>query len=233
MLGGRKRLWALGGLLLVLVVVYLALHGLPWSSSDYAGPAEGASAGSTSSGTEAGPASAGGGASGSAAAGAGNPLPAASIDSPTYRRVTELARQRKPENLPELEAAAKSPDWRARHAAVSGIGRLGLKGDPQLLISTLRNAQESPEVRANAAEWLGDMACWDAGPALIDALEDPLEVVRMRAGVAFRKLVIVDMGFRASDPPDRRRAAVERIRFRWPDLLRIHHENLQLMQHKD
>jgi hypothetical protein len=132
------------------------------------------------------------------------------------REVVDIAVQMKPEYLPQLKKAAADPDWKVRHAAVDGVGRLGREGDPQFLIDVLRNPNEQAEVRAAAAERLGEMRHWDAGPAIIDAMEDSSDLLRARAGVALRRIIVVDLGYRANDPSDRRGEVIRRIRQLWP-----------------
>jgi len=132
------------------------------------------------------------------------------------REIVFLAVQKKPENLPRLKKATKDPDWQVRHAAVDGVGRLGREGDPLFLIDVLKNTKEEPKVRAAAVARLGDMRYWDAGPAILDAMEDASDIVRARAGVALRRLITVDFEYRANDPPGPRMEKMRKIRELWP-----------------
>ncbi len=202
MLSDRKRLLLLIGLAAALAVVYVAVRGVPgWSESPSA------DAGDSTDGPPAGRKN----------------VPeraevAARRHEVTVRRreVARIAVQRKHEYLPQLKKAAADPDWKVRHAAVDGVGRLEREGDPQFLIGVLRNGDEQADVRAAAAERLGEMRFWEAGPAIIDAMEDPSALLRARAGVALRRIVVVDFGYRASDPPDRRSEVIKKIRELWP-----------------
>lgn len=197
----KKRLLLLIGLAAVLAVVYFVTRGGPASSES-----PGAGGGSTSNrpapGVEPAPGS--------------ENTPEQFAAANRYQEVANIAVQSKPEYLPKLKKAAADPDWKVRHAAVDGVGRLGRTGDPQFLLEVLRNPNEQVEVRAAAVERLGEMRLWDAGPAIIDAMEDPSPMMRTRAGVALRRLIVVDYGYRANDSPDRRNEVVQRIRKDWP-----------------
>jgi hypothetical protein len=201
MLGDKKRLFMLIGLAAVLAVVYVAVRGVPgWSESR--SPDGGDSANLPPSGRENVPERA--------------KVPDRTEAAARRGEVVRIAVQMKPEYLPQLKKAAADPDWKVRHAAVDGVGRLGREGDPRFLIDVLRNPNEQAEVRATAAERLGEMRHWDAGPAIIDAMEDSSDLLRARAGVALRQIIVVDLGYRANDPPDRRGEVIQRIRKLWP-----------------
>ena len=201
----QKRLLLIG-LAAALVLVYVAVHGL-WGG----GGAEGtAGANSSAPGNDEGGDVA-------VAPSGGQPGAAARADTAARRReIVLLAVQKKPENLPKLKEAAADEQWKVRHAAVDGVGRLGRKGDPQFLIEVLNNAGEKAEVRAAAADRLGAMHYWDAGPAIIDAMEDHSELLRARAGAALRTIIVVDLGFRADDPPGKRQEIIQKARRLWP-----------------
>jgi hypothetical protein len=195
MFSDKKRLLLLIGLAVVLVVVYVAVRGVPGSGESRSAD--------------------GGGSADLPAPGRENTPELAEV-AVRRREVVSLAVQGKPEYMPQLKKAAADPDWRVRHAAVDGVGRLGREGDPQFLIDVLRNPNEQPEVRAAAAERLGEMRHWDAGPAIIDAMEDSSDLLRARAGVALRRIIVVDMDYRANDPPSRRSEVIQNIRRLWP-----------------
>lgn len=202
MLSDKKRLLILIGVAVVLVVVYVSISGVPgFGGSGSDDPDD--SVDPTPSRVE----------------NPSEPEKAAirRREVKTRRReVFRLAVQKKPENLPKLKKAAADPEWRVRHAGVDGVGRLGREGDPQFLIGVLNNRKEQAEVRASAAERLGEMRYWEAGPAIMDAMEDSSELLRARAGVALRRIVVVDMGYRANDPLDSRRQSMQKIRKMWP-----------------
>jgi hypothetical protein len=50
---------------------------------------------------------------------------------------------------------------------------------------------------------------------LLGAMGDADPRVRARAGVAVQKILHADFFFRADDPPEKRRAAIARIRAHW------------------
>jgi hypothetical protein len=197
MLRDKKRLLLLIGLVVAaLAVVYFAVRGVP-ASRESGGAAGGHSADPPPSSKR-------------------EKIPERTEVAARRSEVVRIAVQMKPEYLPQLKKAAADPDWKVRHAAVDGVGRLGREGDPQFLIDVLRNPNEQAEVRAAAAERLGEMRHWDAGPAIIDAMEDSSDLLRARAGVALRQIIIVDFGYRANDPPSRRDEVIQRIRKLWP-----------------
>ena len=205
MFSDKKRLLVLIGLAVLLAVVYVAVRGVPgMGGSPSVDVDEDDSAAAPSSGTN----------------GVTPVPPAVAVRrrevKARRREVFRMAVQKKPEYLPKLKKAAVDPEWKVRHAAVDGVGRLGREGDPQFLIGVLKNRNEQAEVRAAAAERLGDMRYWEAGPAIIDAMEDSSPLLRARAGVALRRIVVVDMGYRANDSFDRRSKAVQKIRKLWP-----------------
>jgi hypothetical protein len=201
MFSDKKRLILLIGLAAILAVVYVVTRGGP-ASSESPGTAGGDSANRPAPGIEPAPGS--------------ENTPEQFAAANRYQEVANLAVQSKPEYLPKLKKAAGDPDWKVRHAAVDGVGRLGREGDPQFLLEVLRKPNEQVEVRAAAVERLGEMRLWDAGLAMIDAMEDPSPLLRARAGVALRRLIVVDYGYRANDPPERRDEVIQRIRKDWP-----------------
>jgi len=225
MFGEKKRLFLLVGLLVAAGCTYVAVHGVPWSGSEDeidldlgdlgdAGTVAAAKPDGTpnSAGTSSGTA----GASHSVAnarrpSHSAGPSPRSEI---VYEKVRRVAQRPKPAHLPHLKKAVRSGDERIREAAAIGIGRLGESSDPDVLISALRN-DRAATVRAAAATALGRLNCWEAGPALIDALEDPDTNVRSRAGAALRKIMGVDFHYRANDPD--RAKAIQKIRKWWPE----------------
>lgn len=210
MLNVSRRAWVLIGVAAALGAAFVFLHILPGLGSGHSldePPDVSPSSGPSTPGMEA----VAGGPQGEPT-GAGGAR-ASSVD---YARARQIARQSKPENLQTLRELAGNRDWKVRHAAVVGIGRLGRKGDPGFLVKVLRDPAEVPEVRAAAAEWLGDMKCWEAGPALIDAMDDPDSAVRACAAAAMRRLMGVDSRFRFDAPVEERRRCIRKIRNAWP-----------------
>jgi hypothetical protein len=200
----RGRLILLVAFVVVLVGVYVAVHGVP----GFGGSGE---PNVRATGTD----------------GNSRAVNPAGGAAPAYGTLVKLAQRRDPENLPRFREEAASADWQTRHAAITGIGRLQKQGDPPLLVTTLRNRKEHPEVRAAAAGALGQMRYWDAGAALIEALRDPSRKVRAAAGGALRRIMRVDCRFRANDPVPAREAAIRRIRQTWGGFYQGHLDTIR------
>ena len=128
------------------------------------------------------------------------------------RAVHAVAISQLPERVQHVRQAMSDQRAEVREAAAAATGACGSQADVQTLTGVL-TSREEPQVRAAAAQSLGQLLAYDSLPALIDALEDPDEEVRGRAGAAVRALLANrDMGFRADDPPERRAEAIRRIR---------------------
>ena len=88
-------------------------------------------------------------------------------------------------------------------------------------------AQKAPETRAVAAEALGKFQHWQAMEGLVEALEDESPEVRNSAGMAIRRILGLDYGFRATAPLTERQAAIARIRGGWKLQLPFHLDNVK------
>ncbi len=148
--------------------------------------------------------------------------PAAPAAGTPYRHLFQIAKQPRPEDLPVLKKEIRSPSWKNRHAAVVATGRLKEEGDPPGILAVLTNPDEVPQVRAAAAEQLGEMRHIQAGAALLDAMSDPSALVRAAAGVAITKIMGIRVDFHARDSIARREAAVRRARNRWEMFQKYH-----------
>ena len=202
----HRRLILLGGAAVVLAVAYLVLHrpfGLGGDEQARAAVEEEDAPSATPDPAPEGPARRGG-------------TKAVAPPTANYAHVLRLSRNPGPDALPGLKRAATDPSWEKRQAGVIGIGRLKQKGDPAFLLQVLANGEEQPEVRAAAAEALGAMRHYEAGPALIQAMDDAPQVVRAAAGVALYSIMRTHYGYRAGDTPDRRRQVLGLIRADWP-----------------
>ncbi len=93
-------------------------------------------------------------------------------------------------------------------------------------------AEKAPETRAAAAEALGKFQHWDAMEGLVDALEDESLEVRNSAGMAIRRILGLDYGFRAKAPLADRQAAIARIRNGWRLQLPFHLDNVRRIREK-
>ena len=89
------------------------------------------------------------------------------------------------------------------------------KKTPEEARGELAKSDAPPETRAEAAAQLGAMRDRQSVPQLIAALEDDDLHVRARANAAVIQILGADFMFRADDPPERRRQAVERIKKHW------------------
>jgi HEAT repeat protein len=81
---------------------------------------------------------------------------------------------------------------------------------PQLR-QVLKEARH-PDVRAAAAQGLGDVQDFQSVPELLRLCDDPAPLVRGRAGAAVTSIIGMDFFFKAEDPPDQRKAAIESMR---------------------
>lgn len=93
-------------------------------------------------------------------------------------------------------------------------------------------AEKAPETRAVAANALGKFQHWNAMEGLVDALEDESVEVRNSAGMAIRRILGLDYGFRANAPPEERQAAIARIRNGWKLQLIFHLDNVSRIREK-
>ena len=93
-------------------------------------------------------------------------------------------------------------------------------------------AEKAPETRAAAAEALGKFQHWDAMEGLVEALEDESLEVRNSAGMAVRRILGLDYGFRAKAPLAERQAAIARIRNGWKLQLPFHLDNVRRIREK-
>jgi hypothetical protein len=92
--------------------------------------------------------------------------------------------------------------------------------------------EKAPETRAVAANALGKFQHWDAMEGLVEALEDESVEVRNSAGMAIRRILGLDYGFRAKAPPAERQAAIARIRNGWKLQLIFHLDNVRRIREK-
>ncbi|MBA4062524.1 MAG: hypothetical protein C0501_02235 [Isosphaera sp.] len=112
----------------------------------------------------------------------------------------------------QLRAKAADPAGAAadRERAALALADKGAEGKEAL--KTLLKSATEPGVKAAAVSGLAALDAWDSVPLLLDAMDDPAEAVRARAGAAVAKFVGKDFGFKASAPPDERRAVLAVVR---------------------
>ena len=165
----------------------------------------------------------------------------ASALDPDAARIEEL---RQKGDTAALAKQAESPNVRVACLAVTAMGRVGADARPHVEkalqdarpqvrqkaaaafasvgdrrksapVAELARADESPEVRASAVRALGTMFAYTEMETLLDALEDDDVGVRRRANAAIRRILNITFGFKATDPPAKRREAVAEMRLMW------------------
>ena len=148
--------------------------------------------------------------------------------------VVQLTRRARREHVKVLTRALGDSRAPVREAAAAGMGQFHLRDhvDPRVLVKVLRGQREQPKVRAAAARALGRLHLWDGMPALVEALEHPDPLVRGRAGVAVRKMLGRDYGFRADDRRARRLQAIANIRRDWRSFAKAHRLYVQRLKEK-
>jgi len=86
----------------------------------------------------------------------------------------------------------------------------------------LADRSNDPVVRGAAFSGMGKTDDWDSVPVLIDALSDPDPYVRGQAGAALKKILRIDLGFKANDPPQQREAAIQEIKRRYDRVQQVY-----------
>jgi len=137
--------------------------------------------------------------------------------------ISALGRMGRAEYLDRIRKGADHGNAQVREATAAAIGDLGGAADVPVLIHSLADTSQGPGVRAAAAGSLGKLNDYSAMPALLHALEDPDPLVRGRAYTAVRRIIQLDVGYRANDPPAKRAKAIARLRKLYPHL-RARHE---------
>ena len=121
------------------------------------------------------------------------------------------------DEIPPPEVLAKQaltlPDAGDRELAVVRLSASGESVSPQL--RQIYQQSESPNVRAAALSGLAKQEDYVDMETLLAALEDESPRVRGRAGAALQRMLGLDFYFRAMDPPEKRQAAINRIRAAW------------------
>jgi len=123
-------------------------------------------------------------------------------------------RHEPPDTLADRALSGADRDEREEAAA-------RLSEHPNLPVEHLRRVAEegdTPQVRAAATLGLGRARDWESMPLLIEALESDSELERGRAASAINRIVGQDFGYRARDPVEKRREAIELIKLKWPRL---------------
>ena len=120
---------------------------------------------------------------------------------------------------PHIESAMQDSRPEIREKAALALGRAaGVEHSAPL--AKAAGSDPSARVRASAVTALGRMHAYTEMQTLLAALEDEDVDVRRRANAAIRRVLGVSFGFRANDPPEKRRRAIATIRRQWPQLKR-------------
>lgn len=106
--------------------------------------------------------------------------------------------------------ALNAPTAEQRQAAASELAGMGGQAREHLQ-RTYRQSTE-PKVRAASVLGLGAQRDYENIELLFEAAQDDSVEVRRNAGVALGKMLGVDMGFRANDPPEKRAAVLQGMR---------------------
>jgi HEAT repeat protein len=123
-----------------------------------------------------------------------------------------------PEQLAEQALAGDNPIVQQR-AATQLSGYRHAEAAPPLR-QVLKEARH-PDVRAAAAQGLGDVQDFQSVPELLRLCDDPSPLVRGRAGAAVTNIIGMDFFFNANDPPEKRKAVIESMRRAYEQMRRF------------
>jgi hypothetical protein len=111
------------------------------------------------------------------------------------------------------EIALTAGSLEEQEAAAAKLAAMGRPAQSQL--ARVLGASKEPGVRATVVGELASQQAYECMPALLDALGDESLVVRGRAAGAMNRLLQIDVGYRADDPPAQRQAAAKAYRAYW------------------
>lgn len=115
------------------------------------------------------------------------------------------------EQLAQESLEAPTPD--EQEVAAVRLAELGRPAREHL--QRVLSESQSPQVRAACIRALYAQWDYDSMPVFLDALDDESELVRARAGAAVERMMSVDFDYHHDDPPEKREAAVKRLREHW------------------
>jgi hypothetical protein len=104
----------------------------------------------------------------------------------------------------------KSTDERTN--AAQGLIRHGAVARKEVRRALAASRESEPEVRAYLLQAAMNIKDWRSLPEMFVAMEDSDEVVRGRAAAAAAKIMGMDFGFRATDPPEKRAKILAEMR---------------------
>jgi hypothetical protein len=100
--------------------------------------------------------------------------------------------------------------------AAAELVQLGAHALPQM--RQVFHESQSTEVRAQMILGLAQQWDLDSMPALLAAMDDPSLLIRGRAEMAVKKILTSVDDYRADDPPEKRRLALQAVRKRWDQM---------------
>jgi len=100
-----------------------------------------------------------------------------------------------------------------QQSAAVELVQLGARALPQM--RQVFHESQSTEMRAQMILGLAQQWDLDSMPAFLAAMDDPSPLIRGRAEMAVKK-ILTDVGdYRADDPPEKRRQALQAVRRNW------------------
>jgi len=135
---------------------------------------------------------------------------------PVARRAVDALGALGPAGLEPIAEALADRRTRVRERAATAFARVATYEEAAPLAKLARE-DASPDVRAAAVSGLGHMRAFREVETLITAMSDADVAVRRRAAAAVASITGISVGFKATDPRDRREPAVERMRAVWAE----------------
>lgn len=134
--------------------------------------------------------------------------------------VYALSTEATPANISALQGFFTDPRPEVRAQAVAGYARIAPRTSyPQ--VERIAIEDKDVQVKLAAVNALGNMYAWRSLSSLLTLMDDPNERVREAAAIAFQRISFVridqssgptDYGYRANDPPETRRRAIQQLR---------------------
>jgi hypothetical protein len=135
-------------------------------------------------------------------------------DEKVARWAVEAMGQIGPEAMPQITQAMDDRRERVREKAATAFSQVA-RHDQAAPLARLARDDESPNVRAAAVSGLSRLFAFEEMETLLAAMDDPDLAVRRRASKAATRIACVAVGYKAEDPPAKRRAAIQRMRAHW------------------
>jgi HEAT repeat protein len=132
----------------------------------------------------------------------------------TARRAVAALGRIGTEAMGHIKEAMADPRPRVRERAAQAFADAGRHDEAAPLAKMVRE-DRSANVRAAAVSGLEHMFAFDQMDTIIAAMDDQDVAVRRRASAAARRFSGVVVGYKAEDPPDKRRAAIATLREVW------------------